>query len=264
MMRACYALTIFLLAAAPACTQKPKPLTDNPSARPFDHSAFDALLRKHVDGRGQVDYAGLRADRAKLRAYLDQLGRADWEKLKDRKERFAFWINAYNACCLEGVLRTLPADRREWRDYSVRKVSGFFDALAFKVSGEQVTLDHIEHKVLRVQFGDARLHFAIVCASIGCPHLRAEAYVAGKLDAQLDAQARAFVADPAKVKIDAGKRQLRVSKIFKWFGGDFEKESGSVPRFLARFVSDERLARQLKQAKWDVGYLEYDWSLNQR
>ena len=205
---------------------------------------------------------GLLADRKKLRSYLDQLADADWKKLKDRAARFAFWINAYNACCLEGVLQTLPADRARWGEYSVEDVSGFFGSRTYRVSGQLVTLDDIEHKTLRVQFADARLHFAIVCASVGCPLLRREAFVAGRLDQQLDEQARQFVGNPEKVRFDLEAREMKISKIFSWFEKDFLQESGSVARFLARYVSDGRLAESLRSQPWSIGYLDYDWDLN--
>ncbi len=258
------ALLIPCLLLLCACTKKPVKVEDYPGAKPFDHREFDALLRKHVDKQGRVDYPGLMADRQKLKSYLSELASADWKKMRNRSERFAFWINAYNACCLERVLATLPADKSKWKDYSVRDVSRFFKKKAFKVSGQEMSLDNIEHDILRPQFSDARVHFSIVCASGGCPQLLAEAFVPDKLEAQLRFAAEAFINNPDKVKFDLAKKQMQISKIFNWFSGDFQKESGTVQKFISQHVTDKKLAESLRTQKWGTDHLDYSWKLNRQ
>ena len=246
--------TLSALALACAALSAPQALAD------VDHGPWDALLKKHV-ADGKVDYAGVRADQAKLDAYLDALGKADPSKLSKAK-RYAFWINAYNAFTFKGVLDKLPADKAKWGGFSVTKVPGFWKKIKYTVAGKQLTLDDMEHKVLRPVFKDARVHFAIVCASIGCPALRSEAFVASKLEAQLDEQTALFCKDASKLKIDAEKMTIAINPIFKWFGQDFVDDAGSVPKFLARHVADKALAEKLQTAKWKISFVEYDWGLN--
>jgi len=223
----------------------------------FDHGVFDALLRKRVT-RGRVDYAALLKSRKALSGYLIRLGKADWTKLATRAEKFAFWINAYNACTLEGVLNTLPADPASWAGYSVVRIKGFWKKQTYRVSGKLRTLDEIEHKLLRPVFKDARLHMAIVCASTSCPPLRSEAYTGQHLERQLDQQTRQFVADRTNVQIDVAARTLRLNQLFNWFKKDF----GGVPQFLARHVSQAKTRTALERGNWKVSYSKYDWSLN--
>jgi hypothetical protein len=126
-----------------------------------------------------------------------------------------------------------------------------------------VTLGHIEHEILRKTFDDPRIHFAIVCASSSCPALRAEAYRFDILERQLHEQTIAFINDPKRgVRWDKAKKRLYVSKIFKWFGEDFEVEGHGVDHYLARYVDDDKTAEALRSGRLKIRYLEYDWSLN--
>lgn len=235
-----------------------------PSAQAFDHSPFDALLKKHVED-GKVDYAGVRADRKALEAYLAQLAAADVTKLSS-KERYAFWINAYNALTWKRVIDSLPRDPAQWGTYKVTEVDGgkFWKQPKFSAGGKQVTLDEIEHKILRPTWKDARVHFAVNCASVGCPVLRAEAFTAAKLDAQLDDAAKTFVRTQSKLQLDPANKTLRINKIFEWFKDDFVKDAGSVEKFLARYVDDAATAKALREGGWKISYLEYDWHLNKQ
>lgn len=234
---------------------------DGPGAAlDVDHKPFDMLLKKHVK-KGLVDYAGLQADRAALGAYLKTLAKADPGEMA-RNAKMAFYINAYNACTLEGVLATLPADRATWAAYSVTKVPGFWKKTTYVVGGQPLTLDTIEHKILRPRFEDPRIHFAVNCASAGCPVLRAEAFFPDRLSKQLDEQARLFVNDTTRNQIDPARRELRLSKIFEWFKGDFTQHTGTLQAFVGRYVSDPKLAEALGKPGWTVKHLEYGWSLN--
>jgi len=230
-----------------------------PAAQAFDHSAWDALLKKNVvvlpgGHASQVRYHGFAADRAALKAYLDALskvGAAEFESWP-KNERKAFLINAYNAFTVEKILTRWP-DIASIRDFGKIFGNPFKDDF-FALFGRPMTLDGIEHGMLRKKgaYDDPRVHFALNCASIGCPMLREEAYAAGRLDAQLDDQARRFLGDATRNRYHDGR--LEVSKIFDWFKEDFAPE----PRFFARYAA---------QLGYDGGeapitYLDYDWSLN--
>lgn len=233
------------------------------TALAFDptHAGLQAVLDARVRGDG-VDYAGLRAEPAPLDAYLRSLATASLDG-RPRAEVVAFWINAYNALTIDVV-----ADA--WPLASIRDLDGgkVWDTRRFPVAGQSVTLNHIEHAILR-PLGDARVHGALNCASRGCPPLAGEAYVGARLDAQLDAAARRLAA-PATL---SGGR-LVVSRIFEWFGGDFVLGYGAARRDLpgldgaaeaaANFVAAHRpdLAGPLGAGGYTVTFAEYDWAVN--
>lgn len=248
---------LMLLAAACAAGQ------EGASAAQWDSvEIWDGLLRAH--GReGGLDYAGLAADEADLDRYLESVRRADPASMPPARA-LAFWINAYNAVVAKFVLERYPGLE------SVRDVDGFFDELTFPVAGAERTLDEIETEAR--DSGDARVHFAVVCASTSCPDLLAEAYVGERLDEQLESQTRVFLADEAKgLRFDAAKEDLYLSSIFKWYAGDFTGGS-TVVAFFARGKVVEwvlehlpaELALQIEAADPSVTYLDYDWSLNDR
>ena len=200
----------------------------------FDHghALWREVLAKHVDG-GQVGYRELHADTGKLDEYLRQVGAVDAEEYGGwtRRQSLAYWINAYNAYTLKTILDHYPLKRRglmgrRFPANSIRQIPGVWDKLAFRAGGEQLTLNDMEHKKMRDELKEPRIHFAIVCASIGCPALQGQAFTAAKLEAQLDAAARQFVRDRAKVKLDAAGGVIHLSKLFDWFSGDFAKSRG--------------------------------------
>ena len=250
----------------------------------FGYAKYDALLRAHVDTEGYVDYPGLLAKRADLDQFVASMGAvADAEYAAwPEPEQLAFWINAYNAITLQYILDNYPIKKGglisglRYPANSIRQIDGVWDTLTSKVVGEKRTLEDIEHEILRAQFGDARIHVAIVCASIGCPPLRNEAFVADTLEEQLDAQARMFLSDPTKFRIDRTGSTVHISSIFKWFGKDFVPEHGTgseyaghntsqraVLGFIASYVSPEDM-KYLKTASYSIEYQDYDWSLNER
>lgn len=250
----------------------------------FGYAKYDALLRAHVDSGGYVDYPELLANRAHLDRFIASMGTvtdaeyAAWTE----PEQLAFWINAYNAITLQYILDNYPIQKGgfisglRYPSNSIRQIEGVWDTLTSKVVGEERTLEDIEHEILRAQFGDARIHVAIVCASIGCPPLRNEAFVADRLEEQLDDQARTFLSDATKFRIDRAKATVHLSSIFKWFGKDFIPEfsaksgySGhntsqrAVLGFIANYSSPED-AEYLNTASYSIEYQDYDWSLNER
>lgn len=217
-----------------------------------DHSSWNTLLTQYVDADGRVAYRDLQGkDSAKFEQYLTTLARAQVEDLSESEEK-AFWINAYNAIIVSGIRQGYTAE-------NVLKRKRLFNWYSLPVAGKARTPDEIEHQILRKKFHDPRIHFAIVCASTSCPKLRAEAYVAERLDQQLDDATRQFVNDPARNRID--QQQIALSMIFKWFAQDFIDHAGSVKNFLQRFVSEEK-KRTVEALSGDPQYLEYNWALN--
>ena len=257
-------LAPILAAASLALT----PLAAQETPVGFDHSyaRWTEVLRTSVRDGG-FDYARLKQDRAGLDAVLSALQAVTPDDLAgwSEKQRFAFWINAYNAFCIQKVVDNYPLK-------SIKRLGGAFGLNSVFDKGfipmqahhpdrknEVLSLNDIEHKILRRQFKDARLHAAINCASKSCPPLRNEAFTAEKLEAQLDEQMRAFVNDPARNRIDPAQKELALSEIFKWFAEDFERDARSVKEYLLRFAAADK-AELIRTAK--VAYLEYDWDLN--
>ncbi len=217
-----------------------------------DYSAYDDLLLNYVNN-GFVDYDGIAAD-GRLDDFIHQLGETRPEDLMDSDTEKAFYINAYNAIAIYGVLNgySTSSPWQRWR---------FFKHMKVPVLGRKTSLNDIEHEHLR-PMGDPRIHFAIVCASLSCPRLSSHAYQPGQLDAQLDAAARQFVNDPTRNRFDHKRRKAFLSEIFEWFSEDFSAKSGSVQRYLSTWVQDPDAERLLKTDSFDVGFNEYDWGLN--
>jgi hypothetical protein len=219
-----------------------------------DHTLFGELLAKNVK-EGVVDYAGFKAEERKLDRYLYILEITNPDSL-GREEQFAFYINAYNAWTIKLILTEYPGVK------SIKDIGSIFQSPWKKefvrINGKTMTLDDIEHKVLRPYFKDARVHFAINCASKSCPPLISEPYRGPVLDTQLDRVTGDFLNTPGNYRMEGDT--LWVSSIFKWFGGDFNDD----PVAFYRTYAKGELRKQL-DAKGDrikVKYLDYDWSLN--
>ncbi|HSM20582.1 MAG TPA: DUF547 domain-containing protein [Rubrivivax sp.] len=247
-------------------------------AQAFDHghAAWTALLKTHVvvlrgGQASQVRYAGFAADRAALGAYLDTLSAVGESRFAgfSMPQRMAFLINAYNAFTVELILTRYP-------DLASIKDLGSLFQSPWKpkwvpLLGTKVSLDEIEHEMLRARgrYNDPRVHFAVNCASIGCPALREEAFVPERLDAQLDEQTLRFMSDRTRNRYDPARGRLQVSKIFDWFGEDFRlghRGIHSLPAFLARYadvLADAPADRERVRAQQAaVDFLDYDWKLN--
>ena len=230
----------------------------------FDHThgAWSALLQRWTSDGG-VDYAGFQQEgRAPLEAYLKKLSETcaiDYEKWS-REQRLAFWINAYNAFTVKLIVDHYPIS-------SIRKI-GWLPAAAFRrqfipmpgLKGAVISLDDIENGTLRADFREPRIHFALVCASKGCPALPREAYRASDLNRQLDRQAKSFLSDVSKNRFDPATNTLHLSPIFKWFKADFEVVAGSVPAYAARYLDDPGIGNP----GVTIAYTKYNWSLNDR
>ena len=229
------------------------------------HRAWDALLKEDVvvlDGgkASRVRYASLAREHARLRAYLDSLSAVRRQEFDgwSRQEQMAFLINAYNAFTVEKVLSRYP-DLRSIRDFG-RLFGNPFKDRFFRLLGEPASLDDIEQGMLRKRFREPRVHFALNCASIGCPMLREEAYVAGRLEAQLDEQARRFLSDRSRNRFADGR--LEVSKIFDWYAGDFDPRPAFFARYAGALADDPAARKLIEQGQAPISFLDYDWSLN--
>jgi len=249
----------------------------------FSYDPYADLLGKYVDERGLVDYQGLKADRGALDAFAGSLARLSTREYGrwNESQRVAFWINAYNALTLVAILEHYPikasfAGSLLFPKNSIRQIPGVWDKLQFVVMGKPMTLDDIEHRTLRKEFDEPRIHVALVCAAMGCPPLLNEPFVGERLDAQLDGQARRFLNNRKRFRIDREQGRVYLSPIFKWFGKDFVKSYGTddkfsghseaqraVLNFVSKYLSEEDRT-YLSTGKFSIGYLDYGWSLNEQ
>jgi hypothetical protein len=218
-----------------------------------DNTIYADLLQRHVKD-GDVDYRGFKNDEAELDRYLDILAQVDPQALSN-DDRFAFYVNAYNAWTIKFILSRYPNLK------SIKELGSFLRSpwkkkLA-RIDGKILTLDNIEHDILRPQFKDPRIHFSINCASKGCPPLLGEPYTGARLNQQLEGVATAFINDPQYNRLD--NNVLYVSKIFKWFAADFGND---IVGFVKRYADGPMKTELEKHATLKLKYLEYDWSLN--
>lgn len=219
----------------------------------FDHGRLEALLQRFVDEDGLVDYHGLIEERAELDGYLQSLACVDLASLVDDGELKAYWINAYNALTLAGIARHYPTR-------SIRDLGGFWNRITADCGGRTVTLDEIEHSILR-PLRDPRIHMAINCASLSCPRLCRHAYSGTALDAQLDLAAEAFLADERRNRFDDGLRSVELSMVFSWFARDFEVAPYlGVRGFLRRYAPGVAWLTD----DYSISFLPYDWSINEQ
>ena len=246
----------------------------------FDHShgAFTVLLSRHVSWNPAgtatvVDYSALQRERSTLNAYTRTLSAVTPQEFNSwtRSQRVSFLINAYNAFTLERILSRYP-DLDSIRDFGNIVFDSPWKQRFFRLLGATRHLDEVEHTLLRgaQDFDEPRIHFAVNCASIGCPALRPEAYRADQLSAQLDDQTRRFLRDRTRNRFDAtGRGTAWISPIFKWYEEDFEaghRGYRSVRQFLqsnAEAIADSPAARDLlRRGTFPVKYSDYSWDLN--
>ena len=228
----------------------------------FDHRSLDSLLQKYVDQNGDVDYATWQAnqqDRSTLVNYLRGMGAVDTSVSSSRQAQMAFWINAYNALTIEGILQLYPT--KSIKDHAPdANGHNIWDDFKMPVGGTEYSLNDIEHKVLR-KMGDPRIHFAIVCASKSCPQLSQRGYFADSLDQQLAYGAGLFFHTPGKFSYDLQRNQLGLSPIIQWFGEDFGRSDQERLQYLSQFMPADA-ARLATSGSAQIDYLEYDWGLN--
>lgn len=216
------------------------------------HALFDAALKRHVRD-GLVDYLGMARDQ-EFRQYLGWLKYVNPDTFRTSEDEMAFWVNAYNALAIKGVINNYPLRR-------VIDGEGFFDKNKHAVAGNKYTLDEIEKKILFPKFKEPKLHFVLVCAALSCPALPAEAYTGKNFRALMETVTRRFLTNPKKNRLDRQNRVLYLSKIFQWYEQDFVKAAGSVLAFIKPYLApDDR--RFLEEHEVEIRYLEYDWRLN--
>ena len=214
------------------------------------HKPFDNVLRENVSD-GEVNYKGIK-ENTNFAKYIKSLEAQT--SFTDKNEELAYWINAYNALAIKGIL-----DKRSPSTF-LGRVS-FFKNAKYKVGGKLINLYDLEHKVI-IPIGEPRIHFAINCASVSCPKLLSQIYQAINLDEQLNNSAIAFINDETRNKFDRDEKVAQISKIFDWFKKDFSDRSGSVQKYLAQYVKDPIIAKGLHNEEYKIRYLKYDWSLN--
>lgn len=231
------------------------------------HQLFTDVLNAHVTG-GVVDYQSLCKD-ARFSRYMDQLVNINPDALGSEKEKFAFWINAYNAWTLKIICDNYPLQsitqlHSGGAALAVVLKTTVWDKNLVTVNGKKTSLSFIEHKILRPVFRDPRIHFALVCAAQGCPPLRSEAYEADRINAQLDEQGRAFLSQEGKNKFDRENKIAYISPVFGWFKADFGARKEAVLRYISKFAPpDVKDILQANPEQWKIRYTSYDWSLNE-
>jgi hypothetical protein len=244
----------------------------------FDHqhTAWSGLLKKHVvlsdaGKASQLRYAGLARDRDALKSYLASLSRVDAPEFKawSKQQQLAFLINAYNAHMAELILTRYPDIKSVW-DFG-KVFNNPFKNKFFTLFGRELSLDNLEHDTIRVPgvYDEPRIHFAVNCASVGCPMLREEAYVADRLEPQLEQQAVRFLSDRSRNRFNPGSGSLEVSRIFDWYGKDFSGGAQGLTsreQFFAKYaamLADDPAHRKLiTQGTFVIHFLDYDWRLN--
>ena len=226
----------------------------NSDSQPIDHHLFTEILSQYVNQDGWVDYQSLGRNREKFDEYLKLLSshhpnQAHWSVAQQK----AYWINAYNAFTLQLILNHPSVKSIKELGGAIYRVNTAWDIEFINIEGHRYDLNDIEHNILRKNYTDPRIHFALNCASRSCPELRREAYEADQLDAQLDDAGKRFLSDPNKNKIT--ENHIQISRVFKWFPGDFTQD-GDLIDFLNKF-SNIKISEDA-----DIDYLEYDWGLN--
>lgn len=217
-----------------------------PPAPAVTHEAWDALLQKYVSAQGKVNYKGLKADKKALESYTQLLSANPPAEGWSRNEKLAYWINAYNAFTVKLIVDNYPLK-------SIMDLSGGkpWDQKWIKIGDKTYSLNNIENDIIRPQFKEARIHFAVNCAATSCPALLNRAWTAGNLSANLEKQTKNFVNNSSFNKIGAEK--IQISKIFEWYAADF----GNLIEFLNKY-SDTKIKATAK-----IEYLEYQWGLNE-
>ncbi len=225
----------------------------------FDHSKFDRILKQYVNDKGLVDYNGI-AKNPQFGEYMASLQSAQTDKMS-RNGRLAFWIDAYNAVTIDKVIKWKP--KRSVRETFIPglwKSTKFFTTRKNIVAGRKLSQDDIEKDVLLKKFKDPRIHFAIVCASLGCPPLPRFAYTGENVQAKLDEQTRKYINSPRGTRIDRANNTLFLSELFDWYADDFKAKSGSVMNFIKPYLAPEALEFLKQDPK--IKYIPYNWALN--
>ncbi len=215
------------------------------------HADYEKVLKAYV-ADGKVDYAGLKKDRAQLDGYLSRLIRVKKREFSSwsRDARLAYLTNLYNVATLRLIIDHYPVK-------SIKDIGSFFkgpwDQPVVSLFGKNITLNNLEHDIIRKEYKEPRIHMALVCAAKGCPPLRSEAYTADRLDSQLDDQSKTYLSSPKGMRIDRSKGKVYLSSIFKWYGDDFISVTVFAEKHSGKNIDG-----------FSVRWLDYDWSLNDK
>ena len=238
------------------------------SQKTIDHTAFDQFLRTYYVeptntnaphyGAALLRYADVTpADKAALTAYINRLQAVQVTSL-NQDEQLAFWINLYNAQTIRVILDNYPVDSIRSIKTNAFDFKGPWNDASLTVEGETLTLDNIENRIVRPIFNDPRIHYALNCAAIGCPNLRAQAFKGAGLNAVLDTQARTFINNPRAIKTEDGR--IIASRIFLWYKKDYGDSEEDILSHIRQYANPELL--QSLQGATNIDVYEYDWALN--
>ena len=223
---------------------------------PPDVAAFDRILKSYVLDNGTVKYAELKAGLDPLARFVRQIGAVSPDShpslFPSRAHKLAYWLNTYNALVLWKMAGEYP-EKRDRLGSLIGRYQ-FFLRTKYKVGGRDLSLNDIETDSIRKQFQEPRIHFAIVCASRGCPWLPREAFTGERLEGQLEARARLFLNQERNIRVNRAKREVTLSQIFEWYKQDF---GDSTVAFIARYRPE------LREGKWKLRYVDYDWRINE-
>ena len=248
-----FALKLFTGVKAASGKQVDLNKIDTSESKEIDHNDWSNLLKANVNISGNVNYPGFLSERGKLESYLKKLSENPPKLSFTERYKLAYWINAYNAFTIKLIIDNYPLQSIKDISNGLPMLNSPWDIKFFEIGGISFDLNTIEHEILRKQFVEPRIHFAINCASISCPKLRNEAYTEDLLEEQLEDQAIEFMKDETKNEISTSHTKL--SKIFHWFAADFKKE-GSIEKYLKKYAPE--LNEENK-----ISFVEYNWQLNQ-
>ena len=220
------------------------------------HTKWTKLLKKHVTQSGLVDYKGFIEDEEALDEYLAVLSKNHPDESWKKNDRLAFWINTYNAFTVKLIVKNYPLKSIKDLGGSLYKINTAWDIKFIKIGDKTYDLNNIEHGIIRDEFEEPRIHFAVNCAAVSCPKLRNEAYVGNKLDEQLDEQTNYFINESDKNNIT--KKVAQISKIFSWYRLDFRVNGQNYRDFINQY-SNTKITDDTK-----IEFLDYDWSLNEK
>ena len=274
---------LFSLLAFAGCTAiKPLAVPEQTmvgTPHPFSHDDFTRVLYRFVNDQGRVDYTALKNDTRDLERYYLLLSTYSPDSHPDlfptAQSKLAYWLNAYNAAVIKTVLTYYPISgvgdiRPPLLFFFLPQKSGFFLFQRVTFGGETTSLYFLEHRVIRKRFADPRIHFALNCASGGCPRLPRQAFTAEHLDEQLDHEARRFLAEERNLVIDHEKKTVSLSSIFAWYESDFltwlqhkfPGRKAMLLDYVALYVSAEKAEELQRVASYDIRFIPYDWRLN--
>lgn len=250
------------------CSSSKQDAAVKPSPFDSEYTRYATVLSSYIQGES-VDYKALKENRADLDGFIGELAGLTLEEYDemDRDEKMAMWINAYNGITLRSIIDAYPVA-------SIKDIDGVWESKRWRVAGKKVTLSDIEHNILRPDYDDPRVHFAINRASVGCPPLLNKPFLSEILDRQLDDVAKAFVNNPDRNKINPHINVVSTTEIFKWFKEDFisrydpveyadlDPADGAALKFIFSYADESIFEFIDESADWTVEYIPCDWSLN--